>query len=134
MVLGSMRDFRWVALLAALLLSCSPAVAQAADQRSATVIGGGLFVSKGCYQCHGLVGQGSLTTGPAIAPPRLPSSAFKAYVRRPSGLMPLYSAKLLPDAELEAIIAYLNTLPRPGAASQIPLLAPFVQSKGRQPQ
>lgn len=98
------------------------AAAQPASRPTALVAAGhDLFKSRGCYECHGYVGQGSLTTGPALAPLRLPLEGVRAYVRHPAGQMPPYSASLLPDSEVEAIVAYLKALKSPPAESIGPL-------------
>ena len=79
-----------------------------------------LFMKHGCYECHGTVGQGG--TGPHLAPRPLAAAALTAYVRKPGGGMPPYSAKVLPDAEVADIRAYLATIPESPAAKSIPLL------------
>ena len=81
-----------------------------------------LFMKHGCYECHGTVGQGG--TGPHLAPRPLAAAALTAYVRKPGGGMPPYSAKVLPDAEVADIRAYLATIPESPAAKSIPLLNP----------
>jgi mono/diheme cytochrome c family protein len=80
-----------------------------------------LFVSYGCWQCHGYEGQGG-AAGPRLAPRPLPFAGFSRYVRRPTNQMPPYTAKVVPDADLEHIHAYLMSRPAPPAASSIPLL------------
>jgi mono/diheme cytochrome c family protein len=81
-----------------------------------------LYTSYGCYQCHGHEGQGSSATGPRIGPRPLPLASFTKYVRRPTGVMPPYTPKVVPDAELEKIHAYLETRPVPPPVDAIPLL------------
>lgn len=88
--------------------------------------GRALFVAQGCYQCHGYEGQGSIMSGPSLTPMRKSGAAFAAYVRAPTGVMPVYSSKLLPDADLALIQAYVAGLPQPRPASSIPLLARFL--------
>jgi ubiquinol-cytochrome c reductase cytochrome c subunit len=80
------------------------------------------FVEIGCYQCHGYVGQGGLSTGPALVPQLLPFEGLRAYVRHPSGQMPPFSEHVLSDAKLRQIYAYLASLPAPMPPSRIPLL------------
>jgi ubiquinol-cytochrome c reductase cytochrome c subunit len=70
-----------------------------------------LFASIGCYQCHGYEAQGSTATGPRLAPRPLPFPALSRYVRRPTGQMPPYTAKVLSDAELADIYAFLQAAP-----------------------
>ena len=64
-----------------------------------------LFLANNCYLCHGTVGQGG-AAGPTIAPPKLLPTyeAFAAWVRKTGpGVMPVYTAKVLSDADLAAI-------------------------------
>jgi cytochrome c5 len=81
-----------------------------------------LFVSYGCYQCHGYEAQGSSATGPRLGPRPLPFAALSKYVRAPTGQMPPYTAKVLPDADLTTIYAFLQSRPVPPAVEDIPLL------------
>jgi ubiquinol-cytochrome c reductase cytochrome c subunit len=84
--------------------------------------GRALFMQKGCYECHGILGQGSATTGPALAPHPLPSVAIQAYVRAPAGEMPPYSEKILSNDEIARIHAYLDSIPANPSADSIGLL------------
>ena len=70
-----------------------------------------IYMSVGCYLCHGTVGQGSRPTGPHIAPNPLPYEAFAAVVRRPVNVMPPYTTVVLSDQDLGDIYAYLLTIP-----------------------
>ncbi len=81
-----------------------------------------LFNKIGCYQCHGREGQGSSMSGPRIAPNPLPLDFLLRYVRKPTGEMPPYTAKVVSDEELTDIYAYLQSRPRPPAVKDIPLL------------
>jgi ubiquinol-cytochrome c reductase cytochrome c subunit len=82
-----------------------------------------LFAADGCYQCHGYVGQGSATAGGVrIAPTPIAFAAFSAYLRQPTGEMPPYGPKILSDAQLTDIYAYLQSIPRPPARNTITLL------------
>jgi mono/diheme cytochrome c family protein len=80
-----------------------------------------LFASKGCWECHGYAGQGS-RDGARIAATVLTEQAFIRYVRKPSGAMPAFVEKILPDAQLTDIYAYVKSLPKPKAVKDIPLL------------
>jgi mono/diheme cytochrome c family protein len=80
-----------------------------------------LFSKYGCYECHGTQGQGT-TAGARLAPKPIPLAALIAYVRRPAGQMPPYTTKVVSDAELADIRAYLASLPDPPPAQSIPLL------------
>ena len=78
-----------------------------------------LFVEEGCYECHGYAGQGG-AAGPRIAP--RPAKAGLEYVRRPTGVMPPYTTKVLSDKALADIRAYLATIKPPPPVKSIPLL------------
>jgi mono/diheme cytochrome c family protein len=80
-----------------------------------------LYVSYGCWQCHGYEGQGG-AAGPRLAPRPLPFAGFSRYVRRPTNQMPPYTVKVVSDTELEHIHAFLVSRPAAPAASSIPLL------------
>jgi mono/diheme cytochrome c family protein len=117
------------AFSAAILVGLS--VGSAAGPASAQALGGAtagreLFRNKGCYECHGLAAQGAAGVGPALQPPRSNFSDFLAYVRRPAGQMPPYSARLLTASEAQAIYDHLRSLPKGRTAAEIPLLAPYV--------
>ena len=81
-----------------------------------------LFVSYGCYQCHGYEGQGSSATGPRLGPRPLPLASFSRYVRRPTGQMPPYTTKVASDSDLAKIHAFLEARPAPPAVDTIPQL------------
>ena len=79
-----------------------------------------LFVSYGCYQCHGHEAQGSNATGPRLGPRPIAFAAFSRYVRQPTGQMPPYTAKVVSDADLTNIYAFVSS--RLAPAVNIPLL------------
>ena len=77
------------------------------------------FVRVGCAQCHGREAQGSPTTGPRLGPGGLPYQAFARYVRAPRLQMPPYTEKILTDAELADLYAFVQS--RPKGATPPPL-------------
>ncbi len=79
-----------------------------------------LFVSYGCYECHGRAAQGGV--GPRLGPDPLPLSFIEKYVRHPTGSMPPYTEKVASDQDLASIYAYLKSLPEPPKEKDIPLL------------
>ena len=81
-----------------------------------------LFVSYGCYQCHGREAQGSNATGPRLGPRPIAFTAFTRYVRRPTGQMPPYTSKVVSDMDLANIYAYVQSRPAPQAVQDIPIL------------
>jgi ubiquinol-cytochrome c reductase cytochrome c subunit len=101
----------------------APAAAQAAAPPAGNAVNGRkLFVSFGCYQCHGYEAQGSSATGPRLGPRPIAYAAFLKYVRHPTNQMPPFTAKVVTDAELTDIHAFLRSLPQPADADTIPLL------------
>jgi ubiquinol-cytochrome c reductase cytochrome c subunit len=81
-----------------------------------------LFASYGCYQCHGYVGQGGAGTGPRLAPRPIAFDRFSRYIRRPSGDMPPYTAKVVAEQDVADLYAYLSAVPQPPAIDSVPLL------------
>ena len=113
----------------ALSLAIAASAAQGGAQRPANTAPTGnaeegkkLFVADGCYQCHGYEAQGSSATGPRLGPRPIAFAAFSRYVRQPTGQMPPYTAKVVPDTDLANIYAYVQSRPEP--AKEIPLLKP----------
>jgi mono/diheme cytochrome c family protein len=68
------------------------------------------------------LGQGNYGAGARLAPKPLPYAALSAYVRRPAGSMPSFSATILPDKTLADIYAYLSSIPAGKTPAQIPIL------------
>ena len=66
----------------------------------------------GCAQCHGREAQGSPTTGPRLGPNGLPYQAFARYVRAPRLQMPPYTEKVLSDADLADLYAFVQSRPK----------------------
>ena len=119
-----------LALLAALAFASStraqaPAAAPASPAQAAPAgnaeTGKKLWVSYGCWQCHGYEAQGG-AAGPRLAARNLPFAGFSAYVRRPANQMPPYTEKVVPNADLAHIYAFIQSRPAPPAAQTIPLL------------
>ncbi len=79
-----------------------------------------LFVSYGCYQCHGFEGQGGAAS--RIAPSPYPYEAFAALVRRPANEMPAYPPSALSDEQLRAIYRYVRSVSEPAPLEDLPLL------------
>jgi ubiquinol-cytochrome c reductase cytochrome c subunit len=111
----SVRRFGPAVLAACLLLSGGRAVAASAEKGKAP------FIQHGCWQCHGMQGQGG-STGPKLAPDPLPMEAFTAFVRATNRAMPPYPEAILSNEDLADIHAYLQTIPKPADYKDIPLL------------
>jgi mono/diheme cytochrome c family protein len=80
-----------------------------------------LFVSFGCYQCHGYEAQGG-SAGPRLAPRPIPYAQLMKYVRHPTNEMPPFTEKVVKDAELTDIYAFLRAQPAAPDVDKIPLL------------
>ena len=112
-------------LLAFLILAAMPALAQNPQTKNPSgdaIKGKELYLRDGCYECHGRAGQGSVLSGPRVGPDPIPFSAMLNYLRQPRGQMPPYTRKVMSDAELADIYAYLQRLPKPTDAKDIPVL------------
>jgi mono/diheme cytochrome c family protein len=83
-----------------------------------------LFLADGCWECHGTAGQGGVITGPRLAHTQLPYAAVLQQLRVPQNAMPPYEASVLSDADAANIYAWLESLPAPQTAANIPLLNP----------
>lgn len=81
-----------------------------------------IYVKVGCYGCHGYDAQGA-STGPKLAPDPMPPDALASYIRNSAPtLMPPYSEKVLGDAEVADIHAYLASIRKPPNVKEIQLL------------
>jgi mono/diheme cytochrome c family protein len=113
-----MKKIAMIAAGAALsMFAVSSAFAGDAQKGSQT------FREKGCWQCHGYEGQGG-AAGPRLANTQLPEDGLIAFVHGSNGPMPPYSPKLVSDAQLSDIYAYLQSRPKPADPKTIPLLQP----------
>lgn len=111
--------------LIALFFVVSPAVAVAQTQGGldpAQVERGRQTYNRvGCYQCHGYVAQGGLA-GPRLAPNPMPAPLIAHYIRNPTGAMPPYAERVLDDAAVADIRAYLASIAPSPRVEDIPLL------------
>jgi mono/diheme cytochrome c family protein len=57
-----------------------------------------------------------------LGPRPIAFDQFTKYIRKPTGEMPLYTAKLVSDRDLADIYAFLRTRPEPPPVDSIPLL------------
>jgi mono/diheme cytochrome c family protein len=108
-----------VSLVIAMLLACGTAYAQGDAAKGKEV-----YMKYTCYGCHGFSGQNG--PGARLVPMRMTQSAFTSYVRSPrTRQMPSYSTKVLSDAQLGDVYAYIKTLPQSPSAKDIPELNQF---------
>jgi ubiquinol-cytochrome c reductase cytochrome c subunit len=117
-------------LAGVLVLTRSEAAAQSTDtvQKTTSAPAGNaqhgktVYTVVGCYECHGRDAQSGGRTGPKLGPNPLPFAAFIHQVRSPRNEMPPYTAKVLSDADLADIYAFLQSLPQPPKVDSVPLL------------
>jgi mono/diheme cytochrome c family protein len=110
---------RWV--FVPMVLVCAMATgAFAADKSNDVARGKQLYFATGCDQCHGTQGKGG--AGPRLAPGPIPYEGFVMQLRKPRVRMPLYSAVVMPDSDVAAIFAFLQSVPKGKTASEIPML------------
>jgi mono/diheme cytochrome c family protein len=108
-------------LIVAAVSAQTPAPPQTAAPAGNVEAGKKLYVSYGCYQCHGYEAQGSNATGPRLGPRPIPFAAFSRYVRQPTNQMPPYTTKVVSDADMADIYAFVSARPVP--QTKIPLLS-----------
>ena len=126
-LLFALLSAAWLMLPITAAMAQTPrATSQATNPAGNANNGRDLYLKYSCYACHGYSGQ----TGPGarLVPTRLNVPGFTAYVRNPRQ-MPPYTAKVVPDAELADIWAYLQTLPRSPSPKDIPLLIQILNEK-----
>ena len=123
-----MKPMLFSLLIVAAVSAQTPPAQTPAPQRPATTTPTGnaeegkkLYVSYGCYQCHGYEAQGSSATGPRLGPRPIALAAFSRYVRQPTGQMPPYTTTVVSDADLASIYAFVSA--RPAPQTKIPLLS-----------
>ena len=110
-------------LIAALLTAAGQTFAQQASAPPGNADHGKkLYREIGCYQCHGLAGQGAVMTGPSVSRTKLPFDGFLNQLRHPVNQMPPYEAAVVSDSEAADIYAYLRQMPAQRDPNSIPLL------------
>jgi mono/diheme cytochrome c family protein len=116
----------------AYLQTLKPMAEQPAATSAQATKGERLFNSYGCYECHGMKGQGSSSTGASrLGPPRIPLSARSAGTRLISRPAPVSPALEPPQSPILAALPAIFHLgrasarcshrePRPGGSSPHP--------------
>jgi ubiquinol-cytochrome c reductase cytochrome c subunit len=105
-----------------LVYALSPARADDAAPAGNAKLGQQIFRTIGCWECHGTVGQGGGAAGPRLAATGLPYVSFLRQLRVPRNAMPPYEAKIVTDADVENIYAYIASIAAPKPVKDIPLL------------
>ena len=74
-----------------------------------------LYMSVGCFLCHGRAGQGGTLNGPApsLAQSQMPFDGFKGQLRQPANDMPVYTEAAMSDNQIADIYAFVQSLPGP---------------------
>jgi mono/diheme cytochrome c family protein len=105
-------------IVAGLVLGNGAALAASAEN------GKTAYVKNGCWQCHGLLGQGSVVTsnGTVLSSTAMTFEIFESFVRRTNRAMPPYREAILSKSDLADIYAYLQSVPKPPDVNSIPLL------------
>jgi mono/diheme cytochrome c family protein len=96
---------------------------QAAAPQGDAKAGQQIFLSIGCWECHGQSAQGGAITGPRLAHTQLPFEAVLQQLRVPQNQMPPYEPASVSDGDVRNIYAWLESLPAPQGAAGIPLLS-----------
>ena len=109
------------------LIAAACAVAGAAwaqDGSGDAANGKRVYLTDGCFTCHGRSGQGGAMNypAPALAQTEMPVEAFVAFLREAPNDMPAYSADVLSDKDAADIHAFLRSLPGRKPARDFPLL------------
>ena len=107
-----------------ILILAAVAAAQSKAPAGDAARGKELYVKYTCYACHSFDGHGG--AGARLVPMKMLLPVFTAYVRAPR-LMPSYREKVMSDAELADVYAYIKSIPESPAAKNIPLLSQLPQ-------
>jgi mono/diheme cytochrome c family protein len=104
--------------------AASTPATQAADPKK----GAELYLKNGCWECHGYTG--ATGTGAPLVLTSLNATGFMNYIRNPrTNNMPLYSSKVISDADAADLFAYIKTFKKPPEAKDIPLLQQLLNEK-----
>jgi mono/diheme cytochrome c family protein len=84
-----------------------------------------VYVSTGCYMCHGRAGQGGAYNGvaPPLAKTAMPWEGFKFQLRSPASDMPAYTELVMTEKEIGDIYAFLQSLPGRRDLKDMPIFA-----------
>ncbi len=110
-------------LLSLIAILSAAGFGQSKDLTGDVEKGRAIFVKNGCYQCHGYLGQGGIS-GARLMQTKPSQAGFVGFVRNPPpSSMPQFRAKIMSDQELADVYAYIESIPAPVAAKDIPLLS-----------
>ena len=122
------KNLSWILVTAFAVGGTAVSVASQPNAPSqAAANGKRLYITDGCFECHGRVGEGGAFNGPAPALAgifsRRSSLEVISAVRKGPNDMPAYTEKVLSNQELGDILAYIRSLPGPADPKNYPLLA-----------
>src|SRR2546426_9226325 len=106
---------RIAVMLAALVAALQPFPPAAGNAQN----GKELYLKYGCYACHGYDGHGG--AGARLVPMRMALQGVSNYVHNPRQ-MPPYTTRVLSDAQLMDLFAYVKSLPESPPSKDISLL------------
>ena len=121
--LRRLQSLAWVGIAAAAMTLPISSFAENAPSGDAAN-GKRVYLSDGCFTCHGRVGQGGAMNypAPAIAQLEMPVESFVAFLREAPRDMPTYSVAVLSDKDAGDIYAFLRSLPGRKPVKDFPLL------------
>jgi len=120
--------YSWLSVAATATGVSGQAPAQASGNAQS---GKELFLKYSCYACHGYDGHGG--AGARLVPMRMTLAGFTVYVHNPRQ-MPPYTTRILSDAQLADLFAYIKSLPESPPARSIPLLTRIINEAAPAPQ
>jgi ubiquinol-cytochrome c reductase cytochrome c subunit len=124
--LRALRGLRGFLCWSFVLAAASAAVVAQTPPPADAQRGKDLYLKYSCYACHGYDGHGG--AGARLVPLAMTLPRFTAYVHSPRR-MPPYTEKVLSDAQLADLFAYIKALPASPPADQIPLLSRIMAAK-----
>src|SRR5262245_47958291 len=101
-----------------------PALAQDQTPPGDAAAGKRIYLSTGCFYCHGSSGQGGAYNrdAPILAKTAMPFVGFKFQLRNPGGDMPAYIESVMSDQQVADIYAFLQGLPGRREVKDLPIL------------
>jgi mono/diheme cytochrome c family protein len=74
-----------------------------------------LYMTVGCFLCHGRAGQGGALNGPvpSIAKTQMPFEGFRGQLREPANDMPAYTEAVMSEKQIADIYAFVQSLAGP---------------------
>jgi len=123
--MNKVKSIARIVLAAAVFGVSGSAVVMAQDAPAGDAANGKrIYLADGCFTCHGRSGQGGAYNGPApiLAHTALPFDGFAGQVRNPVNDMPAFSDAVLSDKDVADIYAFVESLPGPRSAKDIPIL------------